>query len=152
MDEDSLAKDGADVRTRDADAPTLEDRFNRENLPAVLQVKKFGMRGRTKYTHLLDQDTTVVKAGDTGQGWYGGPVGAGVMGQGNGYGASMAVPPTMYYEGGGGMGAGGMGGNVLGMIPVKMRAAEPIAEAYMRKRAGVGDIDGAGRLRKRTKE
>jgi microfibrillar-associated protein 1 len=47
-----------DARLRDYDEPTLEDKFNKESLPTILQVKKFGLRGRTKYTHLVDQDTT----------------------------------------------------------------------------------------------
>lgn len=76
MDEDSIQKKGiqsqygintndketeekkVDARLRDYDEPTLEDKFNKESLPAILQVKKFGLRGRTKYTHLVDQDTT----------------------------------------------------------------------------------------------
>ena len=57
MDEDSVARDN-DVRKKEYDAPTLEDKFDREKLPEILQVKNFGRRGRTKYTHLVDQDTT----------------------------------------------------------------------------------------------
>ena len=58
MDEDSLNKDANDVRAKEYDAPTLEDTIDKEKLPAIMQVKKFGLRGRTKYTHLVDQDTT----------------------------------------------------------------------------------------------
>ncbi|NWW81336.1 MFAP1 protein, partial [Climacteris rufus] len=52
MDEDE------EVYKRDFSAPTLEDHFNKTILPKVMQVKNFGHSGRTKYTHLLDQDTT----------------------------------------------------------------------------------------------
>ena len=60
MDDDSLKADG-DVRKNNFNEPTLEDKFDKEKLPAVLQVKNFGKRGRTKYTHLADQDTTKFK-------------------------------------------------------------------------------------------
>jgi microfibrillar-associated protein 1 len=61
MDSTSLKKDD-DVRNKDyAAEPTLTDKVDKEKLPAVMQVKNFGKRGRTKYTHLLDQDTTVSK-------------------------------------------------------------------------------------------
>ena len=50
--------DEENVLKRDFTAPTLEDRFNKSVLPKVMQVKNFGRSGRTKYTHLVDQDTT----------------------------------------------------------------------------------------------
>mmetsp|Transcript_112120 Transcript_112120/g.219812 ORF Transcript_112120/g.219812 Transcript_112120/m.219812 type:complete len:271 (-) Transcript_112120:1-813(-) len=59
MDSSSLKKED-DVRNKDyAAQPTMWDKVNMENLPAIMQVKNFGKRGRTKYTHLADQDTTV---------------------------------------------------------------------------------------------
>ncbi|KAG8191103.1 hypothetical protein JTE90_008415 [Oedothorax gibbosus] len=48
-----------DVYRRDFSAPTLEDHFDKTILPKVMQVKNFGRSGRTKYTHLVDQDTTI---------------------------------------------------------------------------------------------
>ncbi|CAL1603017.1 unnamed protein product [Knipowitschia caucasica] len=47
-----------EVYKRDFNAPTLEDHFDKTVLPKVMQVKNFGRSGRTKYTHLVDQDTT----------------------------------------------------------------------------------------------
>ncbi|GFS24758.1 microfibrillar-associated protein 1 [Elysia marginata] len=46
------------VYKQDFSQPTLEDHFDKTILPKVMQVKNFGRSGRTKYTHLLDQDTT----------------------------------------------------------------------------------------------
>ncbi len=48
---------GEIVRRDYGSAPTLEDHYNRDMLPKVMQKKKFGMSSQTKYTHLLDQDT-----------------------------------------------------------------------------------------------
>jgi microfibrillar-associated protein 1 len=55
---DETEMEAQDVRKREYMEPTLEDKFDKEALPKVLQVKKFGFAGRTKYTHLADQDTT----------------------------------------------------------------------------------------------
>lgn len=58
------------VLKRDHTVPTLEDKFDKTVLPKVMQVKNFGRSGRTKYTHLIDQDTTVFDSAwavETGQ-------------------------------------------------------------------------------------
>lgn len=47
-----------EVFKRDFSGATLEDHFDKTILPKVMQVKNFGRSGRTKYTHLVDQDTT----------------------------------------------------------------------------------------------
>lgn len=46
------------VLKQDFSEATLEDHFDKTVLPKVMQVKNFGRCGRTKYTHLVDQDTT----------------------------------------------------------------------------------------------
>merc|ERR1712156_1197056 len=51
-----------DVLKRDTTGATLEDRFDKTVLPKVMQVKNFGRSSRTKYTHLVDQDTTAFDA------------------------------------------------------------------------------------------
>ncbi|KND04943.1 uncharacterized protein SPPG_00633 [Spizellomyces punctatus DAOM BR117] len=49
---------GKALQRRDFAEPTLEDKFDKTVLPAVMQVKNFGRAGQTKYTHLADQDTS----------------------------------------------------------------------------------------------
>ena len=55
---DETEMDDKDVRKREFDGATLDDKFDKQALPKVMQVKKFGFSGQTKYTHLKDQDTT----------------------------------------------------------------------------------------------
>ena len=55
-DKDGRLKD--QIFERDYNLPTLEDNIDKSILPKVMQVKKFGLKGRTKYTHLKDQDTS----------------------------------------------------------------------------------------------
>ncbi|KAG6857656.1 hypothetical protein H0H87_010225 [Tephrocybe sp. NHM501043] len=57
-----------EILTRhDYTAPT-ESTTDVSMLPKVMQVKNFGKRSRTKYTHLLDQDTTATTGGFGGTG------------------------------------------------------------------------------------
>ena len=65
----SVAAGEGDVRNRATDGAVLEDKFDRAALPKVMQVKDFGFQGRTKYTHLSDQDTTFVDRDNPMNGW-----------------------------------------------------------------------------------
>ncbi|CAB4298778.1 unnamed protein product [Prunus armeniaca] len=57
--DDYAATVGTDgIYTRDFSAPTGEDKMNKTILLKVMQVKHFGHSGRTKWTHLVIEDTT----------------------------------------------------------------------------------------------
>uniref|UniRef100_A0A5B7C622 Putative microfibrillar-associated protein 1-like n=1 Tax=Davidia involucrata TaxID=16924 RepID=A0A5B7C622_DAVIN len=57
--DDYAATAGADgIFNRDFSAPTGEDKMDKSILPKVMQVKHFGRSGRTKWTHLVNEDTT----------------------------------------------------------------------------------------------
>jgi microfibrillar-associated protein 1 len=57
--DDRAATVGTDnIFTRDFSAPTGEDKMDKTILPKVMQVKHFGRSGRTKWSHLVNEDTT----------------------------------------------------------------------------------------------
>ncbi|XP_027104069.1 uncharacterized protein [Coffea arabica] len=57
--DDRAGTAGSDgIFTRDFSAPTGEDKMDKTILPKVMQVKHFGRSGRTKWTHLVNEDTT----------------------------------------------------------------------------------------------
>ena len=54
---------GEEIYKRDFSAPTEQESINKEALPKALQVKNFGKRSRSKWTHLANEDTTEKDAG-----------------------------------------------------------------------------------------
>lgn len=50
--------DKEEVFQRDYSAPTIDEVRKKELLPKVMQVKNFGLAGRTKWTHLVNEDTS----------------------------------------------------------------------------------------------
>ena len=57
-DDPAATAGAANIFHRDFSAPTGDDKMDKTILPKVMQVKHFGRSGRTKWTHLVNEDTT----------------------------------------------------------------------------------------------
>ena len=97
QDKDELAPD--DVRLRNVNAVATQSEGSRDMsaLPKVMQVKRFGRKGNTKYTHLADQDTS--RAGNSLRQKFRGGGGGGGEGEGGGGEGPAAIPSSPWRRG-----------------------------------------------------
>lgn len=58
-----FVEENAELLQRDYTAPTLEDKYNKEVLPEVMQKRNFGKKSQSKWTHLAAEDTSSRDAG-----------------------------------------------------------------------------------------
>jgi microfibrillar-associated protein 1 len=111
----------------DYTAPTESAVRDVSALPAAMQVRNFGKMGRTKYTHLVDQDTSDRNAGWSGAGSSRGKQGADHLNQGcfNCGGNHMKKDCPQLVDGMGLAGASGANAGPIGRRRRNSRSPSP---------------------------